>query len=419
MRDAFLPYGRQDIDDEDIAAVVAVLRGDWLTTGPTVEAFETAFAEAVGASEAVACANGTAGLHLAALALGLGPGDQVVVPSVTFLATANAVRYVGAEVVFADVDPETGLMRAEDLVNALKGRDAASVKAVFPVHLSGHCVDLQAISDAASGLMLVEDACHALGGSYRGGSYRGGSYRTSGSRDAETAMVPVGSCPFGGVTMFSTHPVKTMTTGEGGVLTTNDADLAASLRRFRNHGMVRDPDAFLNRQMAFESGEDGAPAPWYYEMHEPGFNYRLTDIQCALGLSQLKRLGEFVETRRRLRRHYGERLSRLGPHVALQPTAPGCDPSWHLAVSLIDFAALDRTRTRVMTDLKSRGIGTQVHYVPVPRQPYYAERYGVADLPGTDAYYARCLSLPLFAAMTEDDVDRVVDTLAAVLGVQC
>ncbi|MBT5264713.1 MAG: aminotransferase class I/II-fold pyridoxal phosphate-dependent enzyme, partial [Rhodospirillaceae bacterium] len=162
MRDAFLPYGRQDIDDEDIAAVVAVLRGDWLTTGPTVEVFETAFAEAVGASEAVACANGTAGLHLAALALGLGPGDQVVVPSVTFLATANAVRYVGAEVVFADVDPETGLMRAEDLVNALKGRDAASVKAVFPVHLSGHCVDLQAISDAASGLMLVEDACHAL-----------------------------------------------------------------------------------------------------------------------------------------------------------------------------------------------------------------------------------------------------------------
>jgi len=393
---SFLPYGRQQIDAEDEQAVLEVLRGDWLTTGPTVDAFEAAFAERVGAKHAVACSSGTAGLHMAAIALGLDFGDVVVVPSVTFLATANAVRYVNADVLFADVDPETGLMSAEHADRAIAGLSEGTVKAIFPVHLTGHTVDIAELRSAFPHLAMVEDACHALGGEY----------------DVGKGMVPVGSCPLGGITMFSTHPVKTIATGEGGMLTTNNDVLANRLGWARNHGMVREPERFQNRAMGFEGGK---AAPWYYEMHMPGYNYRLSDVNAALGLSQLKKLDSFVARRRALRAHYAERIAGLSPHVKMQKVAPGCNPAWHLAVTLIDFAALGTTRTDVMTALRERGIGTQVHYIPVHRQPYYAKRYGPLNLPGADAYYARCLSLPLFPAMEEGDVDRVVDELADVL----
>lgn len=394
----FLPYGRQVVDEDDIRAVAEVLRGDWLTTGPTVEAFEKRFAETVDARHAVACANGTAGLHLAAMACRIDFGDCVVVPSVTFLATANAVRYVNAEVLFADVDPETGLMRVEDVERALSSHTRNAVKAIFPVHLTGHSVDVVALKEAFPRLLLVEDACHALGGSYGDGA--GGTCK-------------VGSCPAGGITMFSTHPVKAIATGEGGVLTTNDDALADRLRLMRSHGMTRDAAKFVNRDMAFEGGE---VAPWYYEMAEPGYNYRLSDLNCALGLSQLGKLARFVERRRALRDRYAARLAGLGPHVAMQRVQPGCEPAWHLAVAMIDFAALGTTRTRVMNRLREKGVGTQVHYIPVHLQPYYAQRYGPLSLPGAEAYYARCLSLPLFPAMEAADVDRTVDALAEVLG---
>ncbi|UUX49397.1 UDP-4-amino-4,6-dideoxy-N-acetyl-beta-L-altrosamine transaminase [Nisaea acidiphila] len=392
----FLPYGRQQIDAEDEQAVLDVLRGDWLTTGPAVDAYEEAFADRVGAQHAVACSSGTAGLHMAAIAIGLDFGDVVVVPSVTFLATANAVRYVNADVLFADVDPETGLVGAEQIARAIAGLSEGTVKAIFPVHLTGHTVDIASLRSAFPHLAMVEDACHALGGEY----------------DAGKGMVPVGSCPLGGITMFSTHPVKTIATGEGGVLTTNSQVLANRLRWARNHGMVREPERFQNRVMGFENGE---AAPWYYEMHLPGYNYRLSDVNAALGLSQLRKLDRFVARRRALRQRYAERIDALGPHVAMQKVAQGCNPAWHLAVALIDFAALGTTRTAVMNALRDRGIGTQVHYIPVHRQPYYAKRYGPLNLPGADAYYARCLSLPLFPAMEESDVDRVVDELADVL----
>lgn len=399
MADRFLPYGRQVIDDSDIDAVGAVLRGDWLTTGPTVEAFEAAFAREVGADHAVACSSGTAGLHLLALAGGLGPGDVVVVPTVTFLATANAARYVGAEVVFADVDSETGLMNVSHFLEAVARAPEGAVKAVFPVHLNGHGVDMPALRQAAGGLFMVEDACHALGGR---------------QRDASGRMTPVGSCGASDAAMFSTHPVKAIATGEGGVLVTNDAALAGRLERFRNHGMVREPTDFRRPDMAFEPGESN-PAPWYYEMHELGFNYRLNDLQCALGLSQLRRLAGFVEQRRRLRDRYATLLRRLGPHVRPIRVAEGCEPAWHLSVALIDFAALATTRSAVMRGLRERGIGTQVHYIPVHEQPYYRDRYDTPALPGAAAYYARCLSLPLFPAMTLSDVDRVVSSLSEVL----
>ncbi|TWA61005.1 UDP-4-amino-4,6-dideoxy-N-acetyl-beta-L-altrosamine transaminase [Azospirillum brasilense] len=399
----FLPYGRQDVDQADIDAVTAVLRGDWLTQGPTVEAFERALCERTGAVHAVSCANGTAALHLAALALGLGPGDAVVVPSVTFLATANAARYVEAEVAFADVDPETGLMGPEQAEAAMEraARAGWRVRALAPVHFAGQTADMAGLGALADrhGLAVIEDACHAIGS-------------VDVTPDGRT--LPVGSGAFGTLTAFSFHPVKTIAAGEGGAVTTNDAELAARLRRFRNHGMERDPAGFEDRGAAFAA--DGTANPWYYEMAEPGFNYRLTDIHSALALSQLARLDSFVERRRHLMDLYAERLAPLAPLVRPTAPVPWCRPAWHLCAVRIDFATAGRTRAQAMADLRARGIGSQVHYIPVHRQPYWQKRCGRLSLPGADTHYARTLSLPLFPAMADSDVDRVVDALAKALG---
>ena len=390
-----LPYGRQVIDDDDIAAVEAVLRGDFLTTGPVVGAFEAALAERVEAEFAVACSSGTAALHLAALALGLDEDTTAVVPTLTFLATANAARYVGAEVAFADVDPETGLMTAETLAAAkARAEDAGrNVSAVFPVHLNGQCVDLKAIREVATDVRVAEDACHVLGGTY-------GNF-------------PVGSCRYSDMAMFSFHPVKTIAMGEGGAITTNDADLAEKLQRFRNHGMVREHSRFESETLAFDAS--GAPNPWYYEMPEPGFNYRASDIHCALGLSQMAKLDSFVAARNALVARYDELLPELHPLVRPVARVGGGQPAWHLYAVRIDFEAAGIARGAVMKALRDRGVGTQVHYLPVHLQPYYQRRYGTISLPGAEAYYGAVLSLPLFETMTNDDVERVVETLADVL----
>ncbi len=399
----FLPYGRQDIDQADIDAVTTVLRGDWLTQGPAVESFERALCERTGAAHAVSCANGTAALHLAALALGLGPGDAVVVPAVTFLATANAARYVGAEVAFADVDPDTGLMGPAQAEEAMEraARAGWRVRALAPVHFAGQTADMAGLGALAArhGLAVIEDACHAIG---------------SLDMTPDGHALPVGGGAVGTLTAFSFHPVKTIAAGEGGAVTTNDADLAARLRRFRNHGMERDPTGFEDREAAFAA--DGTANPWYYEMAEPGFNYRLTDIHSALALSQLARLDAFVERRRHLMDLYAERLAPLAPLVLPAARVPWCRPAWHLCAVRVDFAAAGRTRAQVMTDLRARGIGTQVHYIPVHRQPYWRERHGGLALPGADAHYARTLSLPLFPAMADADVERVTAALAETLG---
>ena len=402
-----LPYGRQTIEDDDIAAVAEVLRGDFLTTGPMVEAFETAFADTVGARHAVACANGTAALHLAYRALGLETGDAVVVPANTFLATASAARLAGAEVVFADVDPDTGLMGPEQAEAAIGRAQAVGwrVRVLAPVHFAGQCADMDGLDALAQrhGLSVVEDACHALGGTIR----RGRADRPVGSG--------AGTVP--SLTVFSFHPVKTVAAGEGGAVTTGDVQLDARLRALRNHGMTRDPAGFADREAAF--APDGTLNPWYYEMPEPSLNDRLTDIQSALALSQMRRLDAFVTRRRWLMDLYAARFAALTPPLAalVRPLArvPWCAPAWHLAVVLIDFASAGRDRASVMAALRARGIGSQVHYIPVHHQPYWRNRHGDLALPGADAYYARALSLPLFPAMADGDVDRVVDALEEAL----
>jgi UDP-4-amino-4,6-dideoxy-N-acetyl-beta-L-altrosamine transaminase len=382
----FLPYGRQTIEDDDVAAVAAALRADFLTTGPTVEAFEAAFRARVGAEHAVAAANGTATLHLAMLALGVSEGDVCVAPSVTFLATANCARYVGAEVVFADVDPHSGLMTPDTLAEALKRADGRRVRAVLPVHLRGDVCDLPGLKALAEGIgaVLVEDAPHALGST---GAFDGVAH-------------PVGDGAFSSFASFSFHPVKTLATGEGGMLTTNDAALAARARSLRGHGMVR------------PSGAE----PWVYEMPELGFNYRIPDVLCALGISQLAKLDRFVGRRKALTALYVDKLAALAPVVRLAESPAWSDPALHLLTVLIDFEAAGTTRRSVVEALKAKGIGAQVHYIPVHHQPYYQARYGPMDLPGADAWYARCLTLPLYPGMADGDVDRVVEALAGALG---
>lgn len=396
----FLPYGRQQIDAEDERLVLEALRSDFLTGGPAVERIERGFAELTGAKRAVVCANGTAGLHLTALALGWKPGDAVIVPTLTFLATANCVACVGAEPVFADVDPQTGLMRPEDLDAALAREGGARIKAAIPVHLAGQCCDIEALFEIcrARKIDLVEDACHALGGAIAGA---GGE-------------VPVGACDRSAAAVFSLHPVKTATMGEGGIVTTNDAKLADAMAELRNHGMVRNPERWKARDQGFT---DGAPNPWYYEMHAPGFNYRATDLQCALGIGQLAKLSRFVARRAELVARYDRALAGLAPFVRPAARMSGQKPGWHLYVALIDFAAAGTSRAKVMRSLASAGIGTQVHYLPVHLQPYYRSRNPDLELPGARAYYERCLSLPLHAGMKDADVDRVVRALAAALNI--
>jgi UDP-4-amino-4,6-dideoxy-N-acetyl-beta-L-altrosamine transaminase len=385
----FLPYGRQTIDEDDIAAVAEALRGAFLTTGPLVEDYESAFAEAVGAVHAVSCNSGTAALHLAVLAAGVGPGDAVVVPSITFLATANAARMAGAEVIFADVDSNSGLMTADTFGQALARAASSRVKLAIPVHLNGQFCDMQGLKKIADihGVSLIEDACHALGAP------------SSGSAAHSRA-----AC-------FSTHPVKAITTGEGGCVTTSDERLADKMRVLRSHGMTRVPDAFHNTSMAYD---EGVPNPWYYEMTELGWNYRLPDILCSLGISQLRKLTSFWIRRRELAELYDRLLAPLAPIVrpVLRTSA---SHGWHLYAILADFAVLGISRARFMTALRELGIGSQVHYIPVHRQPYYRKLYGEMVLSGADAYYAQCLSLPIFPLMMDNDVHHVVNSINQII----
>lgn len=397
----FLPYGRQVIGDDDIAAVADALRSDFLTTGPRVEEFETALKGPTGSKHVIACSNGTAALHLAARVLNLGPGTTTIVPAITFLASANAVRLNGGEVIFADVDPSTGLMRPRDLEAALKRCPDGHANAVVNVHLAGQVGDLAGIHAVARDhdLRIIEDACHAIGTTYRTG-------------DGQTRRV--GDNRFADITCFSFHPVKTIAMGEGGAVTTNDAAMAEILRRDRSHGMTRDPATFSQAEDAFD--EAGKPNPWYYEMDAPGLNYRIPDILCALGTNQLKKLEPFAARRRELVALYDAALAALSPHVKPLARTAGVTPAWHLYVSLIDFAALGVSRAKAMRALATEGIGTQVHYFPVHRQPYYREMDPELSLSGADRYYDRALSLPLFPTMTDADVTRVVASLKAALG---
>ncbi len=396
MERPFLPYGRQVIEDDDLTAVALALRDDLLTTGPRVEAFETALRGATGAKYAIACNNGTSALYLASRALGLGVGDQVIVPSVTFAATASAPRLAGAEVVLADVDPDSGLLTASALERALDL--APRARAVFPVHLAGTPVDMKrvAVMAAARGLKVVEDACHALGTEVATGD----------------ALHRVGDCSFSDCAAFSFHPVKAIAMGEGGAVTTRDPEIAERLRLYRNHGIVREPERLVRGEAR---APDGNFNPWYYEVVEPSLNFRVPDLLCALGISQLGKLERFVVARRSLVKRYDAALAPLAPLVRPVPRPAGLRSGHHLYPVLVDLAGAGLSRAEVMGRLRSLGIGSQVHYIPLHRQPAFAaapERF-----PGAEAYYARTLSLPLFASMIEADVERVVRGLSEVLGV--
>ena len=383
-----LPYGCHDIDETDIAAVVAALRAPKLTCGPLVERFEAALAQTIGAPLVSVCSSGTAALHLAYSALGIGPGDEVITTPVTFSATASAAYQVGATVRFADVDPESGSISPADVERLIGPR----TRAIVPVHLGGLPVDLEPLwrLAAARGLVVIEDACHALGATYRGAPLGAG---------ASDAIV------------YSFHPVKHIATGEGGAVAVKDAAMKRRVDRRRQHGVERE-------HLTIPS-----PGPWYYEVQEAGWNYRLSDLACALGLSQLARFDRFLARRRELAALYRTRLAaRFGTGadalVSAPPVRADRESAYHLFAVAIDFDRAGATRAGVMTALAADGIGTQVHYVPLHQHPFHAGRAGdhVAwPRPGVDHYYARTLSLPLYPGLADADVTRVVDGLARAL----
>jgi UDP-4-amino-4,6-dideoxy-N-acetyl-beta-L-altrosamine transaminase len=376
----FLPYGRQEISDADVQAVAAALREPMITQGPRIEEFEAALAQYLGARHVVAFSSGTAALHGAAFAAAIGPGDEAVVAPITFVASANCIVYQGGTVRFVDIDPATWNLDTAAAAAAVGPR----TKAVVPVSFAGLPVDLAPLRALGGDLVIIEDACHAIGG----------------HRDG----VKVGGPGGADITCFSLHPVKSMTSGEGGFAATEDDELAARLRRFRTHG--------IEREHTSPSPTDG---PWYMEMQDLGFNYRITDFQCALGLSQLRRLDDWVARRNEIAARYRERLGG-DERLSLSPAAPaGSLHGHHLFV--VGVRAGAQARLDVFNGLRAAGIGVQVHYLPVYRMPYYRDTLGVAQdaCPHADAYYDGAISLPMFPGLTDADVDRVATELQRLL----
>jgi len=396
---AFLPYGRQCIDEADIEAVEAVLKSDYLTTGPAVLAFEEALAKRVDAPYVVCVNSGTAALHVAMKGLDITDGDHVIVPATTFLATANAARLCGADVIFADVDPENGLMGPKQLNQAIEKTKGKKIKAVAPVHLCGQTENLTEIQKIADkhNFHIIEDACHAIGTVYDDGKFR----------------YPIGACGQSNATVFSFHPVKTIAMGEGGAIATQDEGLYQRMLTLRSHGMNRNHNSFVHSERA--TSANGQKNQWYYEMLEIGLNYRVSDIHCALGLSQLNKLDHFIKKRCELVKLYDDLLETLAHLVRPIKKTPYCIPAWHLYSVLIDFKKLDIERAYVMQALREKKIGTQVLYIPVNEQPYYQNLYGKNELPGANYYYEHTLTLPLYPAMTLEDVEYVVTVLKAIL----
>jgi len=388
-----IPYGKHHIDDDDIKAVVDVLKNKFLTQGPMIEKFEKAICDYVGAKYAVAVSSGTAALHLSALASGVKPGSSIVTSPITFVSTANAAFYCGGDVHFADIDPLNINISPNKIENIVKENN--DICAIFPVHFAGLPCDMEALSDISKryNLSLVEDAAHALGASYSNGQ-------------------KVGSCCYSDMTIFSFHPVKSIAAGEGGLITTNDESLYRKLIRLRSHGINKLDDSLINEA---ESKTDGSVNPWYYEMQELGFHYRITDIQCALALSQLNKLNKFVDRRRVLVDKYDsyfKGLEFIKPAQNLERELS----SHHLYVLRIEFDKFNITRSEFMRLLRKKEIITQVHYIPLPIQPYYKSKgFDIIDYPEANSYYQEAISIPLFYDLTDDQQAFVVKVILEIL----
>jgi UDP-4-amino-4,6-dideoxy-N-acetyl-beta-L-altrosamine transaminase len=380
----FLNYGKHWLDDDDINTVINVLKSDFITQGPEVGRFEKALANYVGAAYAVAVANGTAALHLAVKALNLGKGKEGITTPITFAASSNCFLYNGLKPGFVDIYENTYCMDPAEL----EKRITPETKVIIPVHFAGQPAEMGTIDDIAvrNDIYVIEDAAHAIGSKFADGEM-------------------VGSCCCSDMTIFSFHPVKTIATGEGGAITTNDKDLYERLVLLRNHGITKEAS-----KLKIQDPE--LTGPWYYEMQDLGFNYRMTDIQAALGTSQLKKIEGFVKRRREIVKTYNEAFKDVS-WLTTPYEWEGASSAFHLYVIKIDFQQIGKTRSQVMMELKEKGIGTQVHYIPVHLQPYYREHFGFkeGDFPKAEHYYQQCLSIPLFPKMTDKDVQRVIDAI--------
>ncbi|MCY9272915.1 UDP-4-amino-4,6-dideoxy-N-acetyl-beta-L-altrosamine transaminase [Bacillus inaquosorum] len=380
VRDSYLPYGRQWLDEEDIQSVVDVLRGDYLTTGPTIDLFEQKVAEYAGSSYAVAFSSGTAALHAACFAAGISQGDEVITTPITFTASANCILYMGAKPVFADIDPLTYNIDPDSIEKLITPK----TKAIIPVDFTGQPVNHDRIQKIAkaNNLIVIEDAAHALGASYKGEK--------------------IGS--ISDMTMFSFHPVKHITTGEGGMITTNNKTYYEKLLQFRSHGITRDP-----KKLTQDHGS------WYYEMHFLGFNYRMTDIQAALGISQLKKVDDFIETRNHLARIYNEKLKTIS-HIHLPSQDAASTSSWHLYIINLKLDQLKGNRDDIFNAMQQENIGVNVHYIPVYLHPYYQRLgYQAGLCPNAENFYKGIITLPLFQSMNEKDADDVIKALKKVV----
>ncbi|MBD8025404.1 UDP-4-amino-4,6-dideoxy-N-acetyl-beta-L-altrosamine transaminase [Ureibacillus sp. Re31] len=380
MRDTYLPYGKQYLDEEDIETVIKVLKGDYLTTGPSIKEFEKTVANYVGSKYAVAFSNGTAALHGACFAAGITVGDEVITTPITFAASANCIRYVGGTVVFADIDEETYNIDHKEIEKKITDK----TKAIIPVHFTGQPVNLDAIHSIAEkhDLIVIEDAAHALGASYKGKK--------------------VGA--LSDMTMFSFHPVKHVTTGEGGIITTNNENYYQKLVQFRSHGITRDKELLEENH-----------GPWYYDMQFLGFNYRMTDIQAALGVSQMKKLDKFIERRKEIVKKYNEAFAEI-PEIVMPYQSPDSDSSWHLYILKLNLNNLTNNRKEIFEKLIDLNIGVNVHYIPVHTLMYYQQLgYKKGSLPKAEALYEEIITLPLFPKMTNEDIFDVIEAVKTVI----
>jgi UDP-4-amino-4,6-dideoxy-N-acetyl-beta-L-altrosamine transaminase len=379
-----IPYGRQDISDVDIQVVVDVLRSDFLTQGPAVPAFEQSLANYCGTQHAVAVNSATSALHIACLALGVGEGDAVWTTPITFVASANCALYCGASIDFVDIDPRTYNMSVEKLAEKLVQAEKTGglPKVVIPVHLCGQPCDMVKIHALSQqyGFNIIEDASHAIGGKYRG--------------------EPIGNCRYSDITVFSFHPVKIITTGEGGMAMTKDAQLAKRMQLLRSHGITRD----VNEMTHVPDG------PWYYQQVDLGYNYRMTDLQAALGLSQMQRLDEFVSKRHVIAKRYDQLLDGLNVSAPWQHS-DGYS-GLHLYVVRLKLDQIGKTHRQVFEALREAGIGVNLHYIPVHLQPYYEGLgFKAGHCPEAEQYYAEAISLPMYPNLTETQQDRVIEAL--------